>query len=91
MATRRPRRRSRWWLPAAPAARSRRWLPAASAAGRGRLPPGTDGGAYDSGMPGGAPPPFPTAAPPRNNKALIALVTGIAGIVFGICCGTYRR
>ena len=37
-------------------------------------------------MPGGAPPPFPTAAPPRNNKALIALVTGIAGIVFAFCC-----
>ena len=50
----------------------------------GYLPAPT--GAYDSGAPG-APPPFPTAAPPRNNRALISLVTGIASIVFAFCCG----
>jgi len=34
-----------------------------------------------------APPPFPgPAAPPRNNKALISLVSGISGIVFAFCC-----
>jgi hypothetical protein len=34
-----------------------------------------------------APPPFPGAtAPPRNNRALISLVSGIAGIVFAFCC-----
>ena len=42
-------------------------------------------GSYDTGLPA-APPPFPAAAPPRNNKALIALVTGISGIVFAFCC-----
>ena len=34
----------------------------------------------------GAPPPYPPVAPPRNNRALIALVTGIASIVFAFCC-----
>ena len=42
-------------------------------------------GSYDSGMTN-APPPYPAPAPPRNNKALISLVTGIAGIVFAFCC-----
>jgi hypothetical protein len=34
----------------------------------------------------GAPVPYPNAAPPRNNKALISLITGIGGIVMAFCC-----
>ena len=52
----------------------------------GYLPVPAAPGTYDTGMPA-APPPFPgAAAPPRNNRALIALVSGIAGIVFAFCC-----
>ena len=52
----------------------------------GEYPPPAYPGSYDSGLPA-VPPPFPgQAAPPRNNRALISLVTGIAGIVFAFCC-----
>ena len=101
----RPRRRRRWLLtaPAAcyprPAPAAGGYLPPPAAAGHGRLPASSAAvrGWYSPLPPAPttrgrrALPAVPTAAPPRNNRALISSVTGIASIVFAFCCSPIGR